>query len=463
MSPEKSFRSSTTRLAIVYGAAVLLLVVALQGTVFLLTRSALQREVHAVVTAELENLAEDFNDGGINSIIEVLRSRTDSWVRTGAVFLLADQSLRRLAGNLAAWPPDVGPVGGDEVEFRIETHERGAASTHPIWARVERLPGNYWLLVGTDTSESRRALRRFGLATLWGIGLITMLIGLLGWGYSRQTARRVRDFTAACDSIVHSDLSRRLQVGARSDEFDQLSGTVNDMLNRIEQQASLLRATFGSIAHDLRTPLYRLRVRLEEGLLHNDTSRATRELVAPVLEELDRVQRTLGTLLEIARAEAGGLARKPERIDLVALVREMCELYAPGMQEKGLKLQLDAAGEAPVGGERQLLAQLIANLLENALKYVPAGGHVSLAVQVAAERTILIVADDGRGIAAADRERAQRPFVRLEDVATAATGSGSGLGLSLVRAIARVHRGDVELQDNNPGLRVVCSFASWRD
>jgi signal transduction histidine kinase len=326
---------------------------------------------------------------------------------------------------------------------------------------VERLPGNYWLLVGTDTSESRRALRRFGLATLWGIGLITTLIGVLGWGYSRQTARRVRDFTAACDSIVHSDLSRRLQVGARSDEFDQLSGTVNDMLNRIEQQATLLRATFGSIAHDLRTPLYRLRVRLEEGLLRDDTSRATRELVAPVLEELDRVQRTLATLLEIARAEAGGLARKPERIDLVTLAREMGELYAPGMQEKGLKLHLDVGAEAPIGGERQLLAQLIANLLENALKYVPAGGHVSLAVQVAAERTTLIVADDGRGIAAADRERAQQPFVRLEDAA--ASPSGSGLGLSLVRAIARVHRGDVELQDNNPGLKVVCSFPSWRD
>ncbi|HXC57675.1 MAG TPA: HAMP domain-containing sensor histidine kinase [Steroidobacteraceae bacterium] len=461
MSSEKSFRSSTARLAIVYGAAVLLLVVALQGTVFLLTRSALQREVHTVVSAELESLAEDFNDGGIDSLIDVLRSRADSWGRTGAVYLLTDESLQPLAGNLAAWPADVSPVRGHEVEFRIETRGRDAGETHPVWARIEELPGNYWLLVGTDTSESRRALSRFGLATLWGIGLITALIGVLGWGYSRQTARRVRDFTAACDSIVHSDLGRRLQLGTRSDEFDQLSGTVNNMLNRIEQQATLLRATFGSIAHDLRTPLYRLRVRLEEGLLHSDTSRATRDLVVPALDELDRVQRTLGTLLEIARAEAGGLARKPERIDLVSLAQEMYELYAPGMQEKDLKLQLDLTGEAPIGGERQLLAQLIANLLENALKYVPNGGHVMLAVKVAADRTTLIVADDGRGIAAPDRERAQRPFVRLEE--TAAPASGSGLGLSLVRAIARVHRGDVELQDNHPGLRVVCSFPSWRE
>ncbi|HMA10381.1 MAG TPA: HAMP domain-containing protein, partial [Steroidobacteraceae bacterium] len=262
MSPEKSFRSSTARLAIVYGAVVLLLVVALQGTVFLLTRGALQSEIHAVVSAELESLAEDFSDGGISSLVDVLRSRTDSWGRSGSVYLLADESLAPMAGNLTAWPRDVKPVSGSDVRFRIETREGDATIRHTIWARVEQLPDNYWLLVGTDTSESDRAMRRFGWATVWGIGLITALFGLLGWWYSRQTARRVRGFTAACDSIVHSDLSRRLEVGPRGDEFDQLSSTVNDMLNRIEQQATLLRATFGSIAHDLRTPLYRLRVRL---------------------------------------------------------------------------------------------------------------------------------------------------------------------------------------------------------
>jgi signal transduction histidine kinase len=455
MSPEKSFRSSTARLAIAYGTVVLLLVFALQGTVFLLTRGALQREVHAVVNAELENLAEDFSDGGIGSLIEVLRSRSDSWVRSGAVYLLADPSLMPLAGNLTAWPADVMPARGSEAKFRIETHVGNAPTRHTVWARVEQLPGSYWLLVGTDTSESDRAMRRFGWATVWGIGLITALIGALGWWYSRQTARRVRDFTAACDSIVHSDLGRRLELGPRSDEFDQLSSTVNDMLNRIEQQATLLRATFGSIAHDLRTPLYRLRVRLEEGMLRADVPAAARELVAPTLDELDRVQRTLATLLEIARAESGKPARQPERVDLVALAHEMHELYAPGMQDAGLKLAISAAGEASIQGQRQLLAQLIANLLENALKYVPSGGHVWLDVQAQGERVLLVVADDGPGISAQDRDRAQLPFVRLDESSSIA---GSGLGLSLVRSIARLHRGEIELADNDPGLRVSCSF-----
>jgi len=460
MNPDRSFRSSAARLAFVYGTVVLLLVVALQGTVFLLTRSALQREIHAIVSAELEDLAEDYRDGGTASLISVLRAHTDSWGRTGAVYLLTDEALRPLAGNLTAWPEDVRPVESHEVRFRIVTGAEGPHSTHPVWARVVQLPGDYWLLVGTDTSESERSLRRFGLATIWGIGLITALICVLGWWYSRQTARRVLDFNLACDSIVHSDLSRRLEVGRRSDEFDQLSRTVNDMLNRIEQQASMLRTTFGSIAHDLRTPLYRLRVRLEEGLLRDNTTAATRELVAPALEELDRVQRTLGTLLEIARAEAGSLAARSERVDLVSLAREMCELYSPGMQDKGLRLQLEAGGEAPIAGQRQLLAQLIANLLENALKYVPAGGNVLLSVRPGNERIILAVDDDGPGIPAPDRERAQQPFVRLDPDATA---SGSGLGLSLVRAIARLHRGEIELADNRPGLKVACSFPSWRD
>lgn len=455
MSPEKSYRSSSARLALTYGAVVLLSVVALQGTVFLLTRGALEGEIHAVVSTELENLAEDFSAGGIDSLVEVLRSRTDSWGRTGAVYLLSDSSLTPIAGNLSAWPEDVTPARSSDAKFAIVTHVAGVSTRHTVWARIEKLPGNYWLLVGTDTSESDRAMRRFGWATVWGIGLITSLIGLLGWLHSRHTAQRVRAFTAACDSIVHSDLSRRLETGPHGDEFDQLSSTVNDMLNRIEQQATLLRATFGSIAHDLRTPLYRLRVRLEEGLMHENVPGAARDLIAPAMDELDRVQRTLATLLEIARAESGNPARQPERVDLVALAREMHELYAPGMQDRGLKLALRAEGEAFVLGQRQLLAQLIANLLENTLKYVPKGGHVWLDVKCEAQKVLVCVADDGPGIPAQDRDRAQQPFVRLDESPGV---SGSGLGLSLVRAIARLHRGEIELGDNYPGLKISCTF-----
>lgn len=455
MKAERPFRSLTARLTLTYGVFVLLLVVVLQGAVFLLTRNALQSEVRAVITAEVRELARDYVTGGLGELVYALRIRSDRWGRTGAVYLLADPGLRPVAGNLTAWPRDVEAAPDTEVRFRIAA--AGELATHPVLAYVVRLPDGGWLLVGTDVSEMEKNLLRFAWATLWGVAAITALIVLLGRWYAGQAARRVRAFTATCDSIVHSDLSRRLQVGKGGDEYDQLARTVNDMLARLEQQAVLLRTTFGSIAHDLRTPLYRLRVRLEEALLHDDVPEKGREMVAPALAELDRVQRTLGTLLEIARAESGGAIAHSEQVDMSALAREMFELYQPGMQDAGIDLQLDAEGSVRMTGRRQLLAQLVANLLENAMKYVQAGGAVRLSVRAEGNQLLLTVDDNGPGIAVEDRDRAQEPFVSLPQGGRDKPG-GSGLGLSLVKAIARLHRGELVLRDNAPGLIAECRF-----
>jgi signal transduction histidine kinase len=184
-----------------------------------------------------------------------------------------------------------------ESEARFLIAAAGERTTHPVRARLVKIAGSHWLLVGTDTSEMERALRRFGWASIWGVLAISLLIVLLGRWYAAQSARRVREFSATCDAIVHNDLSRRLDIRGTGDEFDLLGRTVNDMLGRLEQQATLLRTTYGSIAHDLRTPLYRLRVRMEEALRKPDVPAASREIVQPALTELDRVQRTLATLL----------------------------------------------------------------------------------------------------------------------------------------------------------------------
>lgn len=454
MKPEPNFRPLTARLTLVYGVVVVVLVFALQGTVFLLTNNALDREVRRVIAAELAELARDYARNGLGELRFVLNSRTDSWGRTGAVYLLTDPSLRPLAGNLTAWPRDVVPEHDTEVRFRIATV--GEQGSHPVRAHVQRVPDGGWLLVGSDISEMEKSLKRFRWASVWGVLAISLLIVVLGRWYAGLSARRMRAFSATCDSIVHNDLGRRLVVGNRGDEYDQLGRTVNAMLDRLEQQAVLLRTTFGSVAHDLRTPLYRLRVRLEEALLSDEVPVATRELVAPALAELDHVQRTLGTLLEIARAETGGAMNDLTRVDLAELAREMYELYQPGMQEKGLELLAEADGVAVVMGKRQLLAQLIANLLENAMKYVPAGGTVRLVVRDDGVHVRLAVGDNGPGIAHDDRHRAQEPFVSLPR--EGGKTSGSGLGLSLVKAIARLHRGSLELKDNAPGLLVECRF-----
>jgi signal transduction histidine kinase len=453
-------RMSSARLALLYTALVTVLTSVLLGTVYLLTRNALEREIGAVVRAEVDDLTDDLRLGGVERVAATLRLRADSWGRTGAVFLLADAQFRPVAGNLSAWPRDVAVNDSSMIEFDIAAQELGESVLHPVEARVQRLSNGYWLLVGADTRERQQVLRRFGLATLWGIALTALAVWLLGAAYARRSARRVRDYATTCQTIVQGDLTQRLRVDGSRDEFDALAGAVNSVLDRIEQQTTTLRAAFDSIAHDLRTPLYRLRVRLEEAQLRAGGPAAdgneTQELVGPALEELDRVQRTLATLLQIARAEAAGVTTHADEVDLAALAGNMVELYAPGMRAAGLEVTLDAPEPAPLTGNRQLLAQLITNLLENALKYVPAGGRVRVSVRKSAHGTSLSVADTGPGIAPAERAAALRPFVRVGDAAEKATGSG--LGLSLAAAVARLHHAQLTLGDNAPGLIVFCEF-----
>jgi len=454
---------SSARLALLYAALVTVLTSVLLLTVYLLTRSALEREIAAVVRAEVDDLSDDLRLGGVAQVAATLRLRADSWGRTGAVFLLADEKFRPVAGNLTEWPKDFVPHESATVEFEIAAHERDEAVLHPVEARIEHLANGYWLLVGADTSERVNVLRSFGLATVWGIALTALCVWLLGAAYARRTAHRVRDYAITCQTIVQGDLTQRLRVDGSRDEFDALAVAVNAMLDRIEQQTTTLRTAFDSIAHDLRTPLYRLRVRLEEAQLRADFPEQAHELVTPALEELDRVQRTLATLLQIARTEAAGVTTHGDHVDLAALAANMVELYLPGMRAAGLDVTLDAPAPAPLIGNRQLLAQLITNLLENALKYVPAGGHVRVAVHNTAQGISLRVVDDGPGIAPTDRDAALRPFVRVGDAAIKATGSG--LGLSLAGAVARLHRAQLTLGDAVPGLIVTCDFpaAARRD
>lgn len=449
-------RISSARLAMLYAALVTVLTSILLLSVYLVTRNALEREISAVVRAELADLSDDLRLGGLPQVAATLRLRADSWGRTGAVFLMADSAFRPVAGNLSAWPRELTDSGNGMVEFEIAAHERGEKVLHPVEARIERLPNGYWLLVGADTSERQRVLRSFGLATLWGIALTALCVWLVGAAYARRTARRVRDYATTCDTIIKGDLTQRLRVAGSHDEFDALASAVNTMLDRIEQQTNTLRTAFDSIAHDLRTPLYRLRVRLEEAQLREDLPAETQELVAPALEELDRVQRTLATLLEIARAESAGVATHGDAVDLAALATNLVELYQPGMRAAGLEVSVHAPGPAPLTGNRQLLAQLITNLLENALKYVPEGGRVDVSVGASQGRVWLRVADNGPGIAPAERESALRPFVRVGD--SAGRAPGSGLGLSLAAAVARLHGAELTLGDNAPGLIVHCEF-----
>ena len=445
--------ASTARLALWYMGGVVVGVSALLGSAYLFTHRAMERQVDLVVETEIESLREDYRGGGLKRLINVLDQRDDDWGRLGAAYLLVDKHGAPLGGNLSAWPKTA-KASDRWLEFEITLTEQGRAVDHPVRAAVVTLDGNR-LLVGTDVSEEVRFAQHLREANYWGVGLTGAFMALTAWWFSRRVAARVRAVAQACESIISGDLTRRLPIENNADEFDQLAGTVNGMLDRIEQQTAAVRVTFNSAAHDLRAPLQRMRGRLETALHGAQAGTAADLAIHATLEDLERVQRTLATLLQIAQAEAGGGGAPAERVDLARMARELGELYAPEAQQRNLSLRVRADAPAWMSGHQQLLAQLLANLFENSIKYVPAGGFVELQVGTVANHVALSMVDSGPGIPELSQASMLLPFRRLERDAAA---PGSGLGLSLVAAVVRLHHGRLELRDLSPGLGVTCSF-----
>jgi signal transduction histidine kinase len=458
MAPEErapfssSFRTSAFRLAIAYCLLFTVSVSVLLGAIYFITGSVLANEVDNVILIELDALADEYDREGQTGIVAELTRLRDAWGRAGAIYLLVDPQLQKRAGNLSAWPWS-GVPKERWLEFDIEALRDGRLVRDPVRARVVEFPDGYRLLVGTEVSERRQFQERFRAATLWAIGLTALLGALLGLWLSTRLVARVRAIASACQQIVGGDFARRLPVGGSRDEFDTLAVAVNHVLDRLDQQTATVRATFDSAAHDLRGPLFRLRARLEELQGFSALDAESRGSIDHALKDIDSLQRTLAILLQIAQAESGTALAESARIDLGELVQEITELYAPAAHAQGLYLSCDTES-AFVNGHRQLLTQLLANLIENAVTYAGRGALIRMSVRAGAEGARLLVADNGPGIPVEDRERALRPFVRLSRTASA----GSGLGLSLVAAIARLHEARLILEDNAPGLRVIVQF-----
>jgi len=449
---QSTFRLSSARLAALYMIIFAVGVISLLTAVFFLTARVLDREVDAVIQAEVNGLVDVYRQGGLLQLIGTLHRRADSWGRTGAVYLLANPDGSRIAGNIARWPTQV-VANNQWLEFDIDASERGEVISHPVRAQALALQGGPTLLVGTDILERQRLASRLRNAMFWCASLCVLFGFVVTSTYSRGVRRRISSIAATCETIISGKLSQRLAIESTKDEFDELSRTVNHMLDRIQQQTEILRTTFDSAAHDLRAPLYRARVRIEETLQHEDVPGSARDTMEATLLELERVQRTLGTLLQIAQAEGHGRELASEALDLAALVHEIVDLYQPEATTRTIELIARTPDKTPLHGSRQLLAQALVNLVENALKYVPENGHVIIEVSGEEDAIVLSVADDGPGIPVEDRERVLQPFIRLErDRAR----TGSGLGLSLVAAVMRLHRASMELLDNNPGLIVRC-------
>jgi len=348
------------------------------------------------------------------------------------------------------------------LETNYRRLEAPEGNDHRALVEVVQLPGGFRLLVGRDLEERERLFGIIANAARWSVVLVIVLGLVGGFFVSRRVLNRVEAMTDKTQTIMAGDLAGRLPVAGTGDELDRLAGHLNAMLERIEALMRGLKEVSDNIAHDLKTPLTRLRNRCEQALRGSAGVDDYRAALEATIAESDDLIRTFDALLMIARAESGQARDNMTEFDAAEIARDVGELYEPLADEKGIALTVDAPTAAPVRGNRELVSQALANLIDNAIKYAGPNGKLNGApaeIVVKAgndgERISLSVADRGPGIAEADRGRVVERFVRLEQ---SRSEPGSGLGLSLAAAVARLHGGELKLEDNHPGLRSIIAL-----
>jgi len=455
----KLIRTTAFKLTLVYLGVFILFAASLLGYFALNTRRLITEQITATVNGEVNGLSEQYGQGGLRRLVTVVDVRSR---RPGSsLYLVTTPSGEGLAGNVGSLEPGVlDRPGWLETSYhRLESPE---GADHRALVRVVQLPGGFRLLVGRDLEERERLFGIVVNAGQWSLALVIVLGLIGGFFVSRRVLSRIDAMTGTAQTIMAGDLSGRLPVAGTGDELDRLADNVNAMLERIEALMRGLKEVSDNIAHDLKTPLTRLRNRCEQALRSAAGEASYRAALESTIAESDELIRTFDALLMIARAESGQARDNMAEFDASEIARDVGELYEPVADEKGIALKVEAPAAAPVHGNRELVSQALANLIDNAIKYAGPNGKINgmpaeIVVKAGndGDRITLSVADRGPGIPDADRGRVVERFVRLEQ---SRSEPGSGLGLSLASAVARLHGGELKLEDNRPGLRSIISL-----
>jgi signal transduction histidine kinase len=445
-------RTQAFRIVLVY---VLLFAVSVSALLFFTywnTRRTLDAQTDQIIEAEITGLSEQYQRLGLRGLAESVMSR--SLHGNQALYLLTDGAHRVIAGNLDIWPA-IRPNAGDFVEFDYERRVNGVAETRRARGRLFTLAGNFDLLVAQDVHDRDVTQRMFSTTLPWTMGLI-LLFGLLGGALmSRNMLRRLDTINRASGEIMAGNMTRRVPVSGAHDEFDLLAENLNRMLDRIERLMKGLREVTDSVAHDLRTPLTRLRQRLEQSQARLSAAGSDTGEIERAIADTDQLIGTFNALLLIAETDAGTARGAMSPLDLTSVARDVSELYEPLAEERNVSLTLATASVPMIEGVRSLVAQALANLVDNAIKYTPPGGQVAISISQSFAGVDLAVADSGPGIPPHERSRVVERFVRLE---ASRNSPGTGLGLSLVAAVAHFHNAQLLLEDNAPGLKAILRF-----
>ena len=440
------FRSAAYRISFLSSAAFALAILLLGVVLFWAMHLDFTRQLDGTLRDEAATLVAEARTDGEGELADAIAQREAAGSRDQLLYALFAKDGRRIAGHLQTRFP---PPGLHDLTF-IDPREGPDAAR----GLAVDLGDGKRLLVAADREQIEQIDRTVISVILTGF-LLVLLLGVAGalllGGYLR---RRLGAISSAAEAIVEGDLGKRMPVGARGDEFDRLSRSLNAMLERIEGLVGNLRQVSSDIAHDLRTPLARLRNRLEQGLSERDDA-AKESLIRDALHRVDDVLKLFASILRIAEVESGEMRRMFGVVDLSGLVHDLAESYAPAIADGERRFYATIEPGLTVPGDRELLAQAVINLLENAQSHTPRGTKITLSAESIAETVVVTVADTGPGVAAGDHDRIVQRFIRLE---ASRSTPGHGLGLNLVSAIARLHGGRLRFAGNHPGLRAILEF-----
>lgn len=451
----KLFNTSAFRLSLVYALLFSSVAAGALGFTYWTAKGQMEQQTDARLQLETDALLNLYRHLAVEGLTGAISMRNSENGSRYLISKLVHRSQQDLTRNMDFDSISQNPTQGvATVPLKQIVGDKG----HDELARlmVTILPGGYQLLVVTDLKELHTLLDRL-LATVMAAIAIIFTLALAGgtfMGYNVQ--RRIHAVSQTANDIIKGDLSRRMPVTRRDDEFDHLSQVLNTMLARTEHLMQSMRDVTDNLAHDLRNPLNRLRNRLEASQYHPNGQTDYPQLIQDTIQEVDDLIRTFNALLSIAQVESAQQKKDWTEVDLTTLSEELAELYTAVAEEQELSLSHRADGNLRVHGNRQLLAQAITNLLDNAVKYTPAGGHIQLDATADSGNIIISVADNGPGIPEDKREQVFKRFTRLDN---ARSTPGNGLGLSLVRAVADLHTAQVRLEDNHPGLKASLIFA----
>jgi signal transduction histidine kinase len=452
----KTFTSSTFKVALIailtFGSAVS----AIFLFVYLSTTSYVRNHADRAILAEYQGLREAYERTGRDGLAALIRQRIADRSFPDSIYVLADPAAAVLAGNLTQWPPASADLSG-WTEFRADPPLSEAATVPLVRGLLTTFPSGDRLLVGRDIGHLDHFSGQIRTAVILGVVLTFVIGGFTGFLVTRRSVGRIESINATSRAIMASGLDKRIPLRGTRDEWDAVAENLNLMLDRIETLMGEVKQVSDNVAHDLRTPLTRMRGRLEKAYHAERKADADQVLIGDTIADLDSVLRIFASITRIAQIETQARKGGFRTVNLVEIAGEVVELYDAAAEQDATRLTLAGDREVMVTGDRDLLFDAIANLVDNAIKHGRAGGQVTVASETVEGRPVVSVADDGPGIPAEQREHVFKRFYRLEQ---SRYTPGNGLGLSLVAAVAHLHGARVELLDNAPGLKFRLLFAT---